>query len=41
MRLCNTELVTKINEHGLKQKFRWARGKAKNKIKNSGIETKG
>ena len=33
MGLLNTEQVTKINEYGLKQKFRWARGKAKDRIK--------
>ena len=32
MRLLNTEQVTKINEYGLKRKFRWARGRTKDRI---------
>ena len=41
MRLLNTEQVTKINEYGLKQKFRWARGKAKDRIKRQWDTNKG
>ena len=41
MRLLNTEHVTKINEYGLKQKFRWARGKAKDSIKRQWDTNKG
>ena len=41
MRLLNTEQVTKINEYGLKQKFRWARGKAKDRIKREWDTSKG
>ena len=40
MRLLNTEQVTKINEYGLKRKFRWERGKVKDNIKRQ-LDTKG
>ena len=41
MRLLNTEQVTKINEYGLKWKFRWVIGKAKDRIKSQWDVKKG
>ena len=41
MRLLNTEQMTKLNEYGLKLKFRWERDKAKDRIKRQWDINKG
>ena len=41
MRLLYTEQVTKMNEYGLKRKFRWVRGKAKDTIMRKRDTNKG